>query len=261
MPIPSRNQRARVVAKNRNGRKSNKALKISKPKVPLETRIRLKTPIIIIIFCLFKSFGFGQTADCVCKNQNKTVAKPSKVFRLTQSKSIAVCGFTEIRNGKAEYSEFSLHQCGQSKIINEWDGTQTCTIIQNKDTLIVQELYAIPNEKRLSVKWREFYVTKYYFKKNKLIDTSYFRNDLKKYNSKEIQTALTNFNTIKDSVTNFDNYLFAIKQLFWAYVSGSKKAERHLLNLRKNYGKFDGGNSEEFDSLIMTFENYRDRQK
>jgi hypothetical protein len=32
-----------------------------------------------------------------------------------------------IRNGKTEYSEFSLYQYGQTKIIKEWDGTQTCT--------------------------------------------------------------------------------------------------------------------------------------
>lgn len=221
----------------------------------------MKQSFIIILFSLFNSFCIGQIANCVCKNKNKTVSKPFKLFRLSQSKSIAVCGSSKIRNGKTEYSAFSLHKYGQTKIINEWEATQTCTIIQNKDTLIVQELFAIPNGKKFSFHWREFYISKYYFKKNKLIDTSYFRNDLKKYNSKEIQTVLSNFNKIKDSVTNFDNYLVAINQLFWAYVSGSKNAEKQLLSLRKNYGKFDGGNSEEFDSLIMTFEDYRERRK
>lgn len=221
----------------------------------------MKILLYTVLFCLLESVSFGQTINCICKLQNETIVKPIKVFHLTKTKSIAVCGTSEPKNGKIEYSEFSLHQCGLTKIINEWDGTQTCTIKQNKDTLIVQEFYGIPNGERFSVKWREFYVYKYYFKGNRLIDTLFFRDDLKKYTNKEIQIALFNFEKIQGPITKSDKYLIAVNRLFWAYVSGSKKAEKHLLNLKKKYGTFDGAVSEDFDRIIMTFQYYKELQK
>ncbi len=204
---------------------------------------------------LLQNISFGQTVDCLCRMDNESFVKPLKVFRLTNS--IAVCGSSERKNGKIEYSDFFLQNCSTNQRIGQWDGTQTCTISQIKDTLIVQEFYPIPNGKLLSVEWRAFFVTKYYFKHNQIIDTAYFRTDLRKYNQHEIQSAIINFKKQQDSISNFDDYLLAINQLFWAYVSGSSVAEQYLIHLEKLYGTFDGGNSEAFDHLIGTFQNYK----
>ena len=57
MPIPCKNQCGRVLVKKRNGRKLNKALRISNPKVALETRIRF-----MIIKIIKAAVGIGLIA-------------------------------------------------------------------------------------------------------------------------------------------------------------------------------------------------------
>ena len=218
----------------------------------------MKTFIYTLFFILLTNITLGQSgSNCEWTFENGMTFEAINTFEITKSKTLAVYGNHKKEKNKLTYSDFVLYQCGDSTVISEWDGTQTCTIKQDKDTLIIQELYPIPNGQNFSVNWLEFYVTKYYLKGNKIENTTYFRNDLKKYSSLEIKQLLKQFESQKEPILNYDNYLIAINRLFWAYVSGSKRAETYLEKLRNKYRTFDGAISEDFDNLIMTFENYK----
>jgi hypothetical protein len=222
----------------------------------------MKILICILLFSFVTTFAIGQeNNNCGWISENGTIETPIKIFQLTRSKSIAISGIAEKKGHQILYSAFVLYQCGKRTAINEWDGTQTCTIKQNKDSLIVEELYGIPNGKNLSVKWLPFYVSKYYFRNNIVTGTSFYRNDLRKYTGEEIDRVLRNFEQIKDAASNFDDYLLAVNRLFWAFVSGSKKADTYLTQLKKKYGTFDGAVGEEFDALITTYWNYKHQRK
>jgi len=222
----------------------------------------MKTATCILVFSFQTTFTIGQKAsDCNWLSENGTVETPIKIFRLSQYRPLAVSGTEEKKGNAILYSGFVLYQCGKKTAINEWDGTQTCTIQQNKDSLIAQELYSIPNGKNFSVKQLPFYVTKYYFKDNQIIGVSFYSNDLRKYTNKEINQVLVNFEKIKEPISNFDDYLVAVNRLFWAFVCGSKKADNYLAVLKKKYGTFDGAVAEEFDMLITTYENYKQQKK
>lgn len=188
-------------------------------------------------------------SDCNCKNANQ-------IFEFKNGSKIALCGKQDEEN---DYSEFVISDCKKDSIIENWtnDATVSSKITFINDTLIVEELYGIPNGKNKEVQWLPFYTKKYYYFQNKLTNSIYYRKNLKKYSLKEIEEVLNDFQKMSDKDDNMDEYLKVVNQLFWAYYSGSQKAEKQLEKLKSKYHKFDGGVSEEFDSYIATYEHYK----
>ena len=213
----------------------------------------------LILICLIFStlFAVGQKYSCNCPSHTIThIGKPDKIFQFSNGKTVALCGYSEIQNNQKVFSEFVIYPCGQFKFIAKWDATQTCTIEQKNDTLIVQEFYFIANGKDMSLKWTKFYKTKYYWKSLKLVDTSFYLKSLRKYSPIEIKKALLQFENLK-KVYNSENTLLVGHRLFWAYVSGSKKAGQYLEKLNENFGPFDGATAEDYDHLIATYKHYK----
>jgi len=113
--------------------------------------------LLTILFITVGHLAVGQSKNCDCpKNYLSTSVKADKIFTFSNSKSMGLCGFINTDNKDTSYSEFILFQCGQTKMLNEWDATQTCKISKRKDTLIVQELYGLAIDKNMKVKWVPF---------------------------------------------------------------------------------------------------------
>ena len=212
--------------------------------------------LITILFTLFVfSSLVGQ--NCNCPTNNISGAdKPSKVFKFSNGKTLGLCGGSETKNKEKVYSEFIIFKCGLDTSILEFDGTQSCTVEQNKDTLIIQEFYNIANNKNLTLKWTKFYVTKLYWKSKKLIRESYYKKDLTKYTSVEIENVLKEFKASNKRFSG-DKILLLGHRLFWAYVSDSKLAGQYLEKLEDKFGGFDGAIAEEYEDLIATYQHYK----
>jgi len=234
---------------------------VTEIKETLIVSINYMNPQLIFTVLSFSTLtAVGQTRGaCNCPSNTITHnGKPDKIFKFPNGKSLALCGYSEIQNKQKVFSEFVIYNCGQSKAIAQWDATQTCTIQQKNDTLIVQEFYNIANGKDLSLKWKKFYTTKYYWQSSKLKDTSFYNNGLRKYSSIEIKKVLTQFENLK-KIYNSENTLLVGQRLFWAYVSGNKKAGQYLEELAEKFGPFDGAVAEEFDDLIATYKHYKNK--
>ena len=221
----------------------------------------MKAIIKIVFFLLLTLKVVGQTNEnCSWTFETGITVSASSIFHLTKTHSIALCGSVDTIRNKQIYSNIVLFECGKKDKIIESDGASIFTIKQKKDTLIVQEFYAIPNQINQEVKWQEFYVTKYFFRNDSVRSISGYRKDLKKYTSKQIEKVLTEFKEAEKHLDKFDNYLLCVNKVFWAYVSGSQSAKLILDELTKKYGMFDGAIAEEFDALIMTYDDYHSCQ-
>ena len=213
--------------------------------------------LLIIVFITVGHFAFGHSRKCDCpKNNLTTSVKADKIFTFSNGISIGFCGFIDTSTKDTTYSEFILFQCGQPKILNQWNATQTCKISKAKDTLIVQELYRLAIDKSMELEWVPFYITKYYFDNTIFRSTSFFRKDLPTYSPTQINTVISQYKKLTKQVGS-DSKLLIAHQLFWAYVSGSKEAAKHLNTFEKSFGPFDGAIAEEFHDLWAKYKLYR----
>ncbi len=217
----------------------------------------MRQVLIIISFTLIVQFSLGQynTCDCPTKSFNQS-GKPDKTFSFKNGTTIGLCGFIEQEGMDTTYSEFIIFECGQVKILKQWDATQSCKISTKNDTLFIHELYVLAIDKNLQTKLVPFYTTKYYFDNSSLRSTSFFRNDLPKYSTTQVETAIKQYDLLTNQ-TSGDSTLLVAHRLFWAYVSGSKEAEKLLESFEKRFGPFDGAIAEEFHDLWATYQLYK----
>lgn len=209
----------------------------------------------LFLVILISTNLFGQNCKCPAGNISAE-DKPSKIYKFSNGKKLGLCGTGEIINKEKRYSEFIIYQCGVDSAFLEVGAMETCTVEQSKDTLIVQEFYGIANGKNLSINWIKFYVTKIFFKGSILSKKKYFKQDLEKYKKGEIEKVMNEYRNTKKNC-NSEKILLIGHRLFWAYVSGSKKAGEYLENFYKKYGEFDGAISEEYREIIATYELYK----
>jgi len=218
----------------------------------------MRTAIFLLSF-IFATINHA-SAQCPCPKMSLEHYgnKPVRTFQLTPGVSLAVCGGMQQKDGRDEYTEFILYNCGQRYSIDSWDGTQTCTITQSRDTLIVQELMPVANGKGMNIQWREFYVIKYFYTGDQLQRKPYYRKDMQLYTTDQVKQAIAGYRQLHKPVTNYDACLLALHRLFWAYVSGSREAGTLLEQAEEKLGPFDGAVAEEFEDLIAVYEHYKD---
>ncbi len=211
----------------------------------------------LVFLCLYTFISFSQeNKGCNCPEKTITHAgKPDSVYQFSNEKKIGLYGYIDIEDKHIHYSEFVIFFCEEEKKIAEWGALQTCLVEQKKDTLVIGELYDIPNGKNHASQWQPFYISKYYFKSSQLIDTSCYRTDLRKYSAAEIKIVLAQHEAL--TTKDYEYVLLIGHRLFWAYVSGSKQAGVYLENFRNKFGPFDGAIAEDFSDLIATYMHYK----
>ncbi len=222
----------------------------------------LKKPsLILLAFLQFQCAIAQSKSSCNCpENEYTTNAKPNKIFTFSTGQKLSVCGEAEKKNDEIQYDGCIVFQCGKSKSIYESDHTKPCIIKQTVDTIFIHEITPIANGKNQSIVWTKFHVEKLFFRNDKLVDTNYYRSDVNRYTAKEIQKIEAAYKIFKKE-NNFDGLLLLAHQLFWAYVSGSKKAGDYLTGLEKKFGSLDGVVSEEFSEILANFEMFKKKTK
>lgn len=196
----------------------------------------------------------GQECNCPLKAFFVDDANVKRTF-LLGIRSIAVCGDRIIEGTDTVYSEFSLFECGNDTTLKEWGVLEPCRINMVKDTVYVNQLYFLPIGKNLAYSFEPFYIYKYWYQNNLLHKKQSFNTALRKYSKAEIEEVFKQHAKLKRG--NVEENVNVADMLFWAYVSGNKKAELYFNKIETDFGPFDGYISEEWHKIQNTYLFYK----
>jgi hypothetical protein len=205
--------------------------------------------IIITLTILSSTITYGQTKDkqCNCPKNDYTGSMPDTTFKLSNGKKIVLCGYKNPDSKQTNYSEFVLAVCGQTKIINFWDATETCYLKTKKDTLFVENLVNLPTGKNRIYKETVWATDKIFFKGPTAIKIYTVNKQISKYTRQDIAKTLKEYETSSGELG--DKKMELANRLFVATISGDKKARKYFREFRTRFGKLDGAFSEEYRDL------------
>ena len=198
----------------------------------------------------------GQPCHCPGSDYGSRV---KLVFTMGSGQTINLCGWpaTGAKGAKdTDYQGFELFQCGQKPFLTA-DETGRSQITQLGDTLRVSDFSSLPIGHDFAPVSRTFYIEQFFFLGQKLIDTSYFRNDLPHYSAAQIQAVLHQYATLTGN--DADSINLVAHRLFWAYVSGSSRAEQSLQHIKQKFRIYDGAVAEEFDDTWALYQLWKQK--
>ena len=195
--------------------------------------------------------------DCKCGENDITGTKTDTVYKLSNGKRIALCGYRNIENKPINFSEFVLSVCGEKNIIDFWDATQTCNLRTKNDTLIVEEIIDLPTKKDRNYETNIWLIVKIYFENNKVIKKHFINKNIKRYSEKEIAKTLNEYENADEKID--DRKMELLNRLFISTISENKKAREYFYKFKDKY-KIDGAFSEEYNDLKAMLEVW-DKQK
>lgn len=214
----------------------------------------MKTIILsVFIVC---SATLVKAQDCACPPDinNDNDGRPSKVFRFSNGKELGICGYTAVELDTS-YTQFTLFECGDNKVVEVWDVNKTCQAQKVKDELIIKEMYGLPIGQSFSTIWRPFLIHKYSYKNGVLKEEEYYRKDLGKYSKQQLDQVFAEYKKLPEGTK--ENMMHVANMLFWAYVSGNKEAEDDLKSLPQKYGPFNGVIADEWKAIFGTYEKWK----
>lgn len=195
--------------------------------------------------------------DCKCAENDFVGTKTDTIYQLSNGKRIALCGYRNIENKPIDFSEFVLSVCGEKKIIDFWDATETCNLRTNKDTLIVEKLIKLPTQKDRDYETNIWEIDKIYFENNKVIKKHFINKEIKRYSEKEITKTLKEFENANKKLD--DEKMQLVNRLFIATISENKRARDYFYKFENKY-ELDGAFLEEYKDLKSMLEVW-DKQK
>jgi hypothetical protein len=217
-----------------------------------------RTTLLLLTF----GFVFPLTAqinkpDCNCPVKRNISGKADTIFTFSNQASIGLCG-PHSKNYEV-YTDFVLFWCGQTKVISEGSYLHPYEVKMEGDTLVVIQKHDLPIGENLKLKSTPFYIKKYYFNGNTLVDTAYILKDIPKYSTEQIKTVLKQYAGITKNLPATDKVDIA-NRLILAFASGSKEAENYLITFEKKFGPFDELSGEYFYSIWDTYQLYKNQK-
>ena len=206
------------------------------------------TTIIILLFISTSSFGQTNRMKCNCPaNQFSSYTNPDTIFHFRSGNSIVLCGSkdTETVKGKTFYTEFVLAVCGQKSVIDFWGAIDNYKLLLKNDTLFVEQLKMLPIGKNFNYIQSVWMIDKLFFINNKVVRKSSPNKNIRKYNHKEIEFVLNEYQTIKTKNSEKGEYIF--DKLFIATISGSPEARKYFINFKSKFSHLGDHFDEEFD--------------
>ncbi|MFD2203862.1 hypothetical protein [Shivajiella indica] len=179
-------------------------------------------------------------------------SKPDTTFRLSNGKTIILCGYKNPESKPTTYSEFILSVCGQDTIIDFWGAVLTCRLRVNKDTLLVDQLQYLPTGTNFKFQETVWTTEKLHFSGQKIVRELVVNRQIRKYNQDEIQSVLKSYETAKLGLD--DSKMELANKLFIATISGDKKARQYFKEFKSKFGTLDGAFSEEYSDLVAMLE-------
>ena len=208
---------------------------------------RLFTIVSLFISFVHLTYGQSDLKTCTCPKTDLADSKADTVFKLSNGKSIALCGYRNEESKPVNFSEFVLAVCGQDQIIDFWGATQTCFVKTKKDTLIVETLVNLPVGKNLSFKQVVWGTDRIYFKDQTAVKSYSVNKKTPKYNKANILEVLKEFEAAKGSMD--EKKMELTNKLFIAALSSSPTALKYFKQMEFKFGELDGAFAEEYHDL------------
>jgi hypothetical protein len=196
----------------------------------------------------------GQNCGCYFKSYDSSTFKPIKLFFFKNNKTLALYGDQNLGQRDTSYSGIAICYCNKNRIVYDMVdfGMINFKLKKIGDSLFVEELVGIPNGKNYKHIWQPFYVTKFFFDEDSLVEKVYFKKSIKKYTQTQIADILDQYKRLKEG--DYDHIIVIANRLFWAYISGSREAEIAFQSFSKKFGPFDGAFAEEWNDLYGTYD-------
>ncbi|MFN5416524.1 MAG: hypothetical protein ACK5B9_05665 [Flavobacteriia bacterium] len=211
---------------------------------------------IVLLACETKIDGISKTNkseikeinqnNCNCPKNEFSLTKSDTIFLLSNNKKIALCGYRNPDSNSVNYSEFVLSVCGEDKIIDYWDATQTCFLRINSDTLIVENLIHLPSGKGRIYETVTWAYDKIFFIQNKVVKLFSANDNIRKYNKNEIQSTLKEFENADGKLD--DSKIELANRLFMCVISGNQIAKKYFKEFKTKF-VLDGAFAEEYKEL------------
>lgn len=180
---------------------------------------------------------------------------PSREFRIGD---IALCmdGNPEVIDGDSVYSETCIYNCNKLDTIHQWWALDPCEVEYRNDTISINKRYLLPIGDSFDLVWKPFFITDVYQVDDTIKKKQYFLLAEDNYTEKEIELVLESYEATDSTTYHWNSleYIAICYQLFWANVSGSKKAGEYLLIVEEKFNGFSGHAAEEYNDLIRTKE-------
>lgn len=177
-------------------------------------------------------------------------AKPIKIFRFSNKKSVGLFGYEEttLIKGKTLYSEFVLSECGAKKVIKFWGAVLTCDVTFANDTVYVKTLYDFPVGKGMKPMYLPWTIERIYFSGSKATRNLMINPAIPKYTPAQIARVQSQYRHAPNA--NSDATVDLADKLLICAMSGSKKAKYLLVNFPKKFTTLDGAPAEEYDTIM-----------
>jgi hypothetical protein len=216
----------------------------------LKPKQGLLTVLLVFIVCF--SFAQSKHAECGCPKSTFDNTKADTIFRLSNGKTIALCGYRDKdiaeQDGKLFFSEFVLSVCGDNKIIKFWGAVEECQLRVVKDTLLVETMVNLPTGKNMAFKWTVWTIEHIYFVKGKPVKDFAVNRQIPKYNQQQMASALKQYEQAKKEIS--DANMEISDKLFISAISGSQKARSYLSAFKYRFGVLDGAYAEWYNDVM-----------
>lgn len=212
-------------------------------KIKTENQMKKFILFIVILFGVLTSKA--QTKDCECIIHNAKKAKADSVYTFSNGKSLAICGYRE--GNPNVFSEFYLNRCDLDSSLGFWDALRDCKITLENDTLFIREFKLMANGGNREILANIYTIEKIYFKQGQLKRTLIINPELKMYNQENIDLVIKKYENTKGEMS--EDKIDLAYELFYATISGSKKASEYFKQFDKKFFIQSGAYLEEWQDI------------
>ncbi len=187
----------------------------------------------------------AQTKKCECIVYGSKKVKADSIYTFSNGKSIAICGYRE--GNPNVFSEFYLNRCEMDSSLGFWDALRDCSVSLENDTLFIKEFKLMANGSNRKILANVYTIEKFYFKQDALQRTLIINPELKMYNQENIDLVLKKYESTKGEMS--EDKIDLAYELFYATISGSKKAAEYFRKFDKKFFIPGGAYLEEWQDI------------
>ncbi len=211
----------------------------------IKTKNQMKKYILFIIILFGVLTSHAQTTNCECIIHDAKKVKADSIYTFSNGKSLAICGYRE--GNPNIFSEFYLNRCDMDSSLGFWDALRDCKVTLENDTLFIREFKLMANGGNREVLANIYTIEKFYFKQGELKRNLIINPELKMYNQESINLVIKKYESTKGEMS--EDKIDLAYELFYATISGSKKASEYFKKFDKKFFIPSGAYLEEWQEI------------
>ncbi len=211
----------------------------------IKTKNQMKKYILFLIVLFGVLTTQAQTTNCECIIHDAKKVKADSIYTFSNGKSIAICGYRE--GNPNIFSEFYLNRCDIDSSLGFWDALRDCKVTLENDTLFIREFKLMANGANREILVNIYTIEKFYFKQGELQRYLIINPELKMFNQENINLVIKKYESTKGEMS--EDKIDLAYELFYATISGSKKASEFFKQFDKKFFFPSGAYLEEWQDI------------